>query len=126
MSIPDKYTFGEEDESEARYFDAKSVIEEFKPLRIFDDSSPGDVIRVFYCLRDKLTVGMSEHEASVQDRLVLDQLNLHKIVQFEQRRKAKGPRMYDEGYWILTELGKEVILYLQANKQVLDKEGSQS
>lgn len=126
ISIPDKYTFGEQDESEARYLEAETIVEELKSLSIFDDSSPGDLIRVFYYLRDKLAVGMCECEASVQDKLVLTQLNLHKIVRLEQRQKASGLRMYDEGFWVLTELGKEVILYLQTNKQVLDKEGSQS
>ena len=125
ISIPDKYTFGEQDEGEARYLEAETIVEELKSLSIFDDSSPGGLIRVFYYLRDKLVVGMSECEASVQDKLVLPQLNLHKIVRLEQRQKATESRTYDKGFWILTELGKSVIVYLQMNKQVLDKEGSQ-
>ena len=93
-------------------------------MGIFSDV-PVNITRILYKLRDKLNVGLSDYEASVQDKLVLSQLNLHKVVQLEQRRTASGPRMYDQGYWVLTELGKEVILYLKANEQVLDKEGSQ-
>lgn len=120
LSIPDKYLFGELDEDSTEYFEAKSAVENLRPLKIFDDSKAGDTIKVFYSLRDKLAIGISENEASVQDRLVLAQLSLHKIVQLEQRRKSSFGSAFDEGYWVLTELGKRVVLYLQAHKYILE------
>jgi len=89
---------------------------------------PVNITRILYALRGKLAIGLSDEVASEQDKLVLAQLNLRNIVQLEQRKvKVYGSdNVRDEGYWVLTELGKEVIKYLQANKQVLDKEGSLS
>jgi hypothetical protein len=105
----------------------KQVVEELLSVGIFTDI-PVNITRILYHDREKLSVGLPGYEASIQDKLVLEQLNLRKIVQLEQRKvKVFGSdNVRDEGYWILTELGKEVIRYLQANKQVLDKEGSQS
>ena len=89
---------------------------------------PVNITRILYALREKLAIGLSDEVASEQDKLVLSQLNLRNIVQLKQRKvKVYGSdNVRDEGYWVLTELGKEVIKYLQANKQVLDKEGSLS
>jgi hypothetical protein len=120
ISIPDQYMLGEIDESEDKYLDVKPVVEELKCLKIYDNSCPGDLLNVFDHLREKLAIGISEYEASAQDKLVLAQLSLRKIVQLEQRRKSSGPHTYDEGYWILTELGKGVSLYLQLNRQIFN------
>ncbi len=94
---------------------------------IFTDE-PVNITRILYALREKLSVGLHDYEASVQDRLVLEQLNLRNIVQLEQRKvKVFGSdNVRDESYWILTELGKSVILYLQKNKQILCMAGSQN
>jgi Ca2+/Na+ antiporter len=126
MSIPDRCLFGGEEYEETKYPEAVATTKELKALKIYDDSKPGDLIRVFYYLKDKLAVGLSENETSNQDKLVLAQLNLRKIVRFEQRRKASGSHTYDEGFWTLTEAGKGVILYLQMNKQVLDNGNPQT
>lgn len=100
----------------------EQVVDELKTIRIIDGRS-GNITRILYHDREKLAVGLSNYETSVQDKLVLAQLNLRKIVKLEQRRTASGPRQYDEGFWVLTELGKEVILYLEKNKQILDYRG---
>lgn len=99
----------------------KSVIQELRSLSIYD-GIPIDATNLLYDLREKLAVGMSEYEASAIERPILLHLVSRKIVQLKQRRKASG----DEGYWIPTELGNDVIRYLETNKQVLDKEGSQT
>ena len=103
--------------------DIKRVVEELLSIGIYTDR-PVNITRILYYLRDKLAVGWFDYEVSAQDKLVLSQLSLHKIVHLEQRRRSSGAHEYDEGYWTLTKLGKSVISYLQANKQVLDKEGS--
>jgi len=105
----------------------KQLVEELLSVGIYTDC-PVNITRILYHDRDKLTVGLSDEVASEQDKLVLPQLNLHNIVQLEQRkvRVYGSDNVRDEGYWILTELGKKVIKYLQENQQVLDKEGSLS
>ena len=57
---------------------------------------------------------------------VFDKLSLWGVVQLEQRRRSTGPRTSDMGYWVLTELGKDIILYLEANPQVLHNEDSRN
>lgn len=103
----------------------KQVVDELLTIGICS-VMPVNITRILYKLGSKLEVGLSDEVASNQDKLVLSQLNLRKIVQLEQRKvKVYGSdNMRDEGYWILTELGKDVIRYLQVNKQVRDKEGS--
>lgn len=105
----------------------EKVVDELLSEGIFTDE-PVNITRILYALREKLSVGLHDYEASVQDRLVLEQLNLRNIVQLEQRKvKVFGSdNVRDESYWILTELGKSVILYLQKNKQILCMAGSQS
>ena len=109
----------------------KKLVEELQSLTIFDDIQGGiqiNATKVLYQLRDMLAIGISVYEVQADTvvEAVVKQLNLRKIVQLEQRRKQDGTRQYDEGYWVRTERGKEVISYLQVNKQVLDKEASQT
>lgn len=103
----------------------EKVVNELTKIGIYSDK-PVNITRILYHDREKLAVGLSEYEASDQDRRVLTQLNLSKIVQLEQRRRISGQVQggYDEGFWVLTNLGKEVILYLGKNPQVLGKAGS--
>lgn len=103
----------------------KSVVDELVSIGIYSDV-PVNITRILYHDRDKLVVGLSDEVASNQDKLVLHQLNLRNIVELEQRKTGiyGSDNVRNEGYWILTELGKKIILYLQQNKQVLDKEGS--
>ena len=105
----------------SRHSDVETVIGELKSLVVSDDSDKGDVIEVLYSLKNRLVSGVIENETSVQERTALTQLGLYRIVQLEQRRKSSGPRMFDIGYWILTNLGRRVILYLDANKQDFHK-----
>ena len=105
----------------------KQVVRELLSKGIYTDV-PVNILRILYHDREKLVAGFSDEVASNQDKLVLHQLDLRKIVKLEQRkvRIYGSDNIRDEGYWILTELGKDVIKYLQANPQVLDKEGAVS
>ena len=89
---------------------------------------PVYILRVFYHDREKLAEGLSNEVATSHDKVVLHQLNLHDLVKLEQRkvRIYGSDNTRDEGYWILTELGKKLVKYLQKNQQVLHKEGSQN
>lgn len=110
-----------------RRVDIKQIVKELLSVGIYTDC-PVNITRILYHDREKLATGLSNEVASVQDKLVLSQLNSRKIVQLEQRkvRVYGSDNVRDEGHWILTELGKSVILYLQKNQQVLHKEGSLS
>lgn len=123
-SIPATNIKAEQKPNQSKADDIATIVEELRSLSIFD-GIPIDATTVLYQLREQLAVGISEYQVQVIERPILAQLALRKIVQLEQRRKASGPRQYDEGYWILTEFGKEVIRYLETNQQVLDTEGSQ-
>ncbi len=103
----------------------KQVVEELLNVGIYSDV-PVNITRILYHDRDKLAGGLLDREVSVQDKRVLVQLSLRNIVKLEQRQRVvvRGP--YDEGYWVLTELGNDVILYLEGNKQILDEVGVQS
>jgi hypothetical protein len=107
--------------------DISQIVEELLSVGIFTDM-PVNITTVLYNDREKLENGLSDEVATNVEKLVLSQLNLRKIVQLEQRKvKVYGSyNVRDEGYWVLTELGKDVILYLQKNQQVLDREGSLS
>lgn len=98
-------------------FHIKYVVKKLLSVGIYTDA-PVNITRILYYHREELAVGLPDDKTSIQDKSVLGQLNLRNIVQLEQRKTGS--------YWILTELGKRVILYLQKNQQVLDKEGSLS
>ena len=103
--------------------DINRVVGELLSVGIYTDCLV-NITRILYRDKDKLAAGLLDREASVQDKLVLAQLNLRNIVKLEQRQRVAVRGSFDEGYWVLTELGKDVILYLEENKQVLDTEGS--
>lgn len=105
--------------------DIKQIVEELLSIGIYTDV-PVNITRILYHERKKLAVGLSDEIASNQDKLVLEQLNIHKIVRLEQRkvRVYGSDNVRDGGYWVLTELGNDVILYLQSNQQVLHEKGS--
>lgn len=107
--------------------DISQIVEELLSIGIYTDV-PVNITRVLYHDKEKLAVGLFDGATSNMDKLVLSQLNLRKIVGLEQRkvRVYGSDNVRDEGYWVLTELGKDVVLYLQKNQQVLHKEGSLS
>jgi hypothetical protein len=110
-----------------RAFYIRQIVFGLVNLGIYSDC-PVNITRILYHDREKLAVGLSDEVASNQDKLVLHQLNLREIVRLEQRkvRIYGSDNVRDEGYWVLTELGKKVILYLEKNPQVLHNEGSVS
>ena len=67
--------------------------------------------------RLELTTGVSEYDVPVQTRPVFQELCLKGIVQVEQRRTYSGPHQHDQSYWKLTDVGKEVIQYLERMKK---------
>ena len=103
----------------------QQVVGELLSIGLYTDM-PINIARILYHDKDKLAVGFSNEVTTNLDKLYLTELNLRKIVKLEQRkvRIYGSDNVRDEGYWILTELGKDVILHLQENQQVLDKEGS--
>lgn len=107
----------------------KQIVDELLTIGIYEDKHV-NITRILYKDREKLAVGLPDDvtATSIQDKLVLHQLNLRNIVQLEQRKEGTygSANVRDKGYWILTELGKDIILYLQKNPQVLDNEGSLS
>jgi uncharacterized Tic20 family protein len=112
---------------EIKGYDIETVIADLLSVGIYSDM-PINITRILYHDREQLAVGLSNDSGGVttMTNLVLQQLNIRKIVQLEQRKERiyGSDNVQDKGYWILTELGKNVILYLQNNQQILKKEGS--
>lgn len=107
-SSPHHFIFGELSVDDPRFYEAKKSLDEIKDLKIFPDSQLGDLLNVFSNIKDKLSLGMPDSTSSVQDKLVLAQLSLRNIVHREQRQTGD--------YWVLTELGRNVVLYFERYK----------
>ena len=95
------------------------IIKKLLSIGIFTDARV-NILRIVYHDKDDLKIGLCNERvsASNQAKLVCGELRTRNIVQLEQRKTGD--------YWILTELGKRVILYLEKNQQVLDRKGSLS
>ena len=94
--------------------DMAAIIDELKALNVADTQIDATII--LYELREKLATGLSEYDVPVDDRPILAQLCILEIVEMEQRRRSSGPHTYDESLWILTNLGKRIIQYLDREK----------
>lgn len=58
---------------------------------------------------NKLATGLLEYDVPLPTRDILAQLSLQQIVHLEQHRVTSGSHEYDVGYWVLTDIGKQVL-----------------
>lgn len=99
------------------YLQFRFVIARLVSIGIYTDV-PDNILRVLYHDKEQLKIGLPDSNImnSNQDRLVYGDFRTHNIVQMENRTTGS--------FWVLTDLGKRIILYLEKNPRVLDKEGS--
>lgn len=95
----------------------KLTIKRLLSVGIYTDV-PDNILRILYHDKESLKIGLPDHKvlSSNQDKQVYGDFRLHNIVQIENRSTGS--------YWVLTDIGKRVISYLEKNQQVLHKEGS--
>ncbi|MBI2858116.1 MAG: hypothetical protein HYX90_03460 [Chloroflexi bacterium] len=88
----------------------ETLTKELRILRV--DGVQTDAAAVLNQFAAKLAVGVSEYDIPMEFREVMTQLSHLQLVEIQQRRVASGPRSWDQGYWILTDLGKKVVWHL--------------
>ncbi len=99
----------------------------FDPEKVSDSAAvakelSADETKHLMEFKGRLATGIAWYGASEP---LMEQLCIKEIVQLTQRRQVSGPRSYDQSYWILTDLGKRVIVYLEKRQTAPDKEESQ-
>lgn len=92
-----------------------SIIKELRNLKVTVGNEEKNAATILYECREQLVHGLNQYPSSQFGNphpdfyLVAVQLDIMKVIRLEQRRGDEG---WDYGYWVPTDLGREVVKYL--------------
>lgn len=108
--------------------DIDSIIKELHNLKVIVNNEGKNAAAILYGVREQLVNGLTQYPDYRAGNpypdfyLISVKLNIMKIIRLEQRRDWEG---WDEGYWVFTDFGREVVKYLEKEQTTSHEENSQ-